>query len=68
MQDEEVYYSPEKVAEFSGCVIQTIYRHLEKGRFPGSRRLGPRRWIIPENSVIEYLGYDPSETKIKIIK
>lgn len=65
--EEETYYTPERVAAFAGCVIQTIYRHLELERFPGARRIGSRKWIIPEQSVIDYLGYDPKVQKIKII-
>lgn len=54
------YYRPEKVAALAHCTIQTIYRHLQSDKFPNARRIGDRKWIIPEPDVIDYLGYDPT--------
>lgn len=61
------YYRPEKVAELAHCTIQTIYRHLNEDKFPSARRIGNRKWIIPEEDVIEYLGYDPSQENAIIV-
>jgi predicted DNA-binding transcriptional regulator AlpA len=68
MPPKVVYYTPEKVSRLAGCVVQTIYRHLEHDKFPNARRIGLRKWIIPEDDVIEYLGYNPNETEVLIIK
>lgn len=54
------YYRPEKVAELAHCTIQTIYRHLAADKFPTARRIGDRKWIIPEDDVVQYLGFDPT--------
>lgn len=69
-RQEEVFYTPEKVAKLAECVIQTIYRHLDskQNRFPNARRIGRRKWLIPEDDVIAYLGFDPNETEIRIVR
>lgn len=64
MPDRRVVYTPEHVARLAQCVVQTIYRHIEKGEFPNARQIGPRKWFIPEEDVINYLGYDPKEIQI----
>jgi hypothetical protein len=67
------YYRPEKVAELAHCTIQTIYRHLnnpsKEGNyyFPNARRIGKRKWIIPDTDVIQYLGFDPTEENVTIV-
>lgn len=54
-------YSPQTIAKLSGCTVQTIYRHLEGDRFPNARRIGLRKWFIPEEDVIAYVGFDPAD-------
>jgi hypothetical protein len=68
MPDKAIFYTPQTVSKLAGCVIQTVYRHLEHGKFPNARRIGLRKWIIPKEDVVYYLGYDPDETEVLIIK
>lgn len=65
--EETRYYRPEKVAELAQCTIQTIYRHLKANQFPTARRIGTRKWIIPEDDVKDYLGFDPTQEAAVII-
>lgn len=67
---QETFYTPEKVAELRQCVKQTIYRHLNdpsQSFFPNARVMGKRGWLIPEQDVINYLGFDPNEVSITIV-
>lgn len=61
------YYKPDTVAELARCTIQTIYRHLAADKFPNARRIGDRKWIIPEDDVANYLGFDPRQEEAVIV-
>lgn len=67
--EETRYYKPETIAELADCKVQTIYRHLnqEPSKFPNAFRIGDRKWVIPEDDAIEYLGYDPNRQKVTIV-
>lgn len=60
-------YRPEKVAELADCTVQTIYRHLDEGKFPNAYRIGNRKWVIPEEDATSYLGFNPYEKQVTIL-
>lgn len=67
MAEKLKVWTPEKVAGYAGCAIQTIYRQIneDNGPFPGAFRIG-KKWVIPHDEVIDYFsGIDPQEVGLE---